>query len=236
MIIMKNLNFLVSLFFILGFQIMFCQQNSSDKGLFYLREKYSWPTQIPNIPVNDYSFFGNHSSLSLLLNKKMKLVVELGSWLGASTRFLLDKAPSATVIAIDHWEGSYEHKLFWWNLLPTLYESFLANCWHYKERLIPMKTTTIEGLEEIFAAGLMPDLIYLDAAHDYASVTNDLEKMYACFPSSILTGDDWSWNWNGIPDEKRPQDDTFPTQRAIKDFAQRHNLEIRVVDNFWMIV
>src|SRR5690606_40474206 len=65
--------------------------------------------------------------LSRFLSPQSVLVVELGSWLGKSTRFLLRQAPHATVVAIDHWKGSAEHQRRHRHRLISLYETFLVD-------------------------------------------------------------------------------------------------------------
>lgn len=190
-----------------------------------LKQKYSWPIRKPHIKPDSESLFANQAEMAALLNSRMQLIVELGSWLGGSTRFMLDHASQATIIAVDHWRGSVEHykNSHWAHKLPKLYETFLVNCWQYKDRLIPMRTTTLEGLQEIAALGLQPDLIYLDAAHEYEAVFADLEMAFKLFPKTILVGDDWSWP---------------SVRQAVIDFARHYNLKIIAQDerNFWRLV
>lgn len=194
-----------------------------------LKQKYAWPQQKPNVPLDNQTMFGNEIPFAKVLNKNMKLIVELGSWLGASTRFILDTASNATVIAVDHWLGSAEHAQIpiYQSRLDHLYETFLVNCWKYKDRLIPLRNNTIDGLREIYNAGLNPDLVYVDASHDYESVLQDLETIYRYFPSTMITGDDWNWNY---------QNSNFPTRRAVIEFAKRHQFKITAENKFWVIV
>jgi hypothetical protein len=203
------------LFFLIFAQNLFASLES-------LQEKYSWPQSKPSVKSDNQSMFSNDKQLKQVLNNRMKLIIELGSWLGSSTRFILDQSPKATVIAIDHWKGSSEHqkKPHYQNKLEHLYETFLVNCWHYKHRLIPMKTTTQEGLREIADAGLMPDLIYIDAAHDFDSVLADISLSYKLFPNAILTGDDWSWT---------------SVRQAVEYFAQHNNMNVVASRNFWQL-
>ncbi len=186
-----------------------------------------WPEQKPNVTEDHHSMFFNQGQLAALLNNETKLVIELGSWLGGSIRFICQNAPNAIVIAIDHWQGSPEHfeNPDCQKRIPTLYETFLVNCWEYKNRLIPLQASTIEGLEKVKAAGLNPDIVYVDAAHDYDSATRDIEKVYELFPKTCICGDDWQWNASA----------GLPVQRAVRDFAARHNFTIHAERNFWRL-
>lgn len=213
---------MVKIFFTLS--ILFLSAPTISYSLDTLRDKYSWPESKPLVQPDWESQFCNAKPMRELLYKRpdIKLIVELGSWLGGSSRFILYWAPQATLIAIDHWKGSPEHfaREYWANKLPTLYETFLVNCWGFKERLIPMRTTTLEGLQEIYDAGLKPDLFYVDASHDFDSVMAELEKITTLFPEAYITGDDWN---------------LVPVRRAVIWFTTPRNLNYKTYDNFWEI-
>jgi hypothetical protein len=153
-----------------------------------------------------------------------RLVVELGAWLGLSTRFLADHAPNATVVSIDHWLGSPEHRAQsqFRGMLPTLYEAFLAACWEYRGRVIPLRMTTLQGLQTVADFGLAPDLVYVDAEHSFAAVSAELELAGSLFPGARLVGDDY--DWPGVA-------------RAVDAFAVRHGLRVeRVGHRGWKLV
>ena len=105
-----------------------------------------------------------------------RVIVELGSFTGRSTRFLADQAPSAVVIAIDHWGGNPEMaadpELV--ALMPRLHETFLAECWLYRDRVVPVRRSSVEGMREVAEAGLRPDVVFIDADHGYDAVRADL--------------------------------------------------------------
>ncbi len=99
-----------------------------------LADKYTWPVVKPAVNPDEETL-----CMIMIRSKKfsaedLKLIVELGSWLGASARFMLDHVPHARLIAIDHWEGSsemQENPRYKWKLA-NLYETFLVTCWAYK--------------------------------------------------------------------------------------------------------
>lgn len=184
-----------------------------------------WPSEKPQVEKDDHGWFtwGSEKVFEKLLSEKTQVVVELGSWLGKSTRFILDHAPNATVYAIDHWKGCVNHqrKENFQERLSTLYETFLVNCWEYRDRLVPVKTDTILGLEEIHHTGLKPDIVYIDASHDYKSVLADIEKTIELFPEAQIIGDDWLWGGQR------------PVKQAAEKCAKDNNLTIEVVYNTW---
>jgi hypothetical protein len=165
------------------------------------RQAHPWPDQQPSVTAREnegWLFPTTQEMLARFLSNKTQLVIELGSWLGLSTRFLASRAPRATIIAIDHWQGSPEHQQDpqYAGLLSVLFETFLVNCWAQRGRIVPVRAGTIEGMERVARAGLQPDVIYVDADHGYDGVSADLRAIQRLFPSATIVGDDW--NWEGV--------------------------------------
>lgn len=189
-------------------------------------KEHPWPDEKPDVPVppeRNWLFDGAKRALSDTISAEAKLIVEVGSWLGRSTRFISDLAPGAKVIAIDHWKGSPEHyrdpELA--PLLPRLYETFLTQSWEYRERIIPVRATSVEGLQQVAGAGLVPDVIYIDSDHSYESVVADLSVALDLFPTSRIVGDDW--DWDGV-------------RRAVQTIADQRKLRFEIFDTAWRII
>lgn len=167
-----------------------------------LRARYPWPATKPAADPEDHGWF-QQCSRNLLgdrITPGTRLIVELGSWLGQSTRWLLERAPQATIIAVDTWEGGPDHHHnapkdpTLARLLPVLYEKFCVNMWAYRDRLIPMRSRSVDGLLELWdRCGLEPDLIYIDADHTTKAVIADIATATTWFPDAKIVGDDWCW-------------------------------------------
>lgn len=162
-----------------------------------LKKVFSFPATPPAVSTSDHGWFGPEhvELLSGLLGPETKVFLELGSWLGKSTRFVASRAPKATVIAVDHWQGSVEHHTTpeWQAFLPTLYDTFIKNCWTYRERIVPLRMDTVSGMKLIHQHGVKPDIIFIDAGHDYISARADLSYALSLFPDAVLCGDDFLW-------------------------------------------
>ncbi len=162
-----------------------------------LRSRHPWPSQKPASirPVEGWLDHGNKRVLARSLSPATRVVVELGSWLGLSARYLAEKAPNAVVVCVDTWQGSREHTSddALRDLVARLYDSFLGNTWDLRNRIVPIRALSWDGLEEVHAAGVRPDLIYVDASHAKEDVERDLETAIRLFPDAVLLGDDWSW-------------------------------------------
>ena len=70
-------------------------------------QRYPWPDSQPEgyLALSRWFLIDNQIGLSELL-KPGDVVIELGSWLGESTRFMCDSVfPNGHVYAVDHWQG-----------------------------------------------------------------------------------------------------------------------------------
>jgi hypothetical protein len=188
--------------------------------------RFPWPAERPVVPVppeRNWLFPGAREVLAQSLSADTRLVVELGSWTGRSTRYIADLAPHAKVVAVDHWEGSVEHgqdpELV--AFLPRLYETFLSECWDYRERIIPVRSKSVEGLQRVRDAGLYPDVVYIDADHGYEGVFADLTTALDAFPEAAIVGDDWDWE---------------SVRTAVEAVAQERGLEVKPHRTAWRIV
>jgi hypothetical protein len=191
-----------------------------------LAAAHPWPDEKPCVPPNRHHGWlmcGARQSLQESLSAQTRVVIELGSWMGLSTRFIADHAPNAVVIAVDHWKGSPEHQASkeLRPLLPQLYDTFLASCWEYRDRIVPVRASTLEGMREIAGHNIQPDLIYIDADHAYESVKADLEEAIALFPKSRIVGDDW--DWPGV-------------RRSVTDVCTARGLAVESTGNSWRLM
>lgn len=167
--------------------------------------RYPWPNERPTPEVVHPEIEGwfagaNRTMLAELIERhddelgRPIVFLELGSFRGLSSKWLAQQLDSSdTLICVDHWLGSEEHhrREDWRELLSTLYEVFLSNLWDYRERVVPMRTTTLDGMKELSELCITPDIIYVDAAHDAESVYRDITMAKNLFPDAEICGDDW---------------------------------------------
>lgn len=180
-----------------------------------LREPYCL---INDLPFDDHGWFLNTEQLSELIDlKQPHTIIEVGSWLGSSTRFLAAKiVAEGKVYAIDTWRGSVEHQND--PRINNLYQIFLSNVKHagLTEKITPVR---MESLEAARALNIQADLIYIDASHDTLNVYNDILAWNKHLANGgILCGDDWNWK---------------SVRAAVKAAAQVLNYKVHSSGNFW---
>lgn len=173
---------------------------------------------IKDLPFDDSGWFSNARTLGDCLKvKQPKIVIEIGSWLGLSARFIAQNiSEDGKVYAVDTWKGSPEHRSD--PRLPHLYQIFLSNIKQagLTDKIIPIRMASLEAAE---ALNVVADLIYIDAGHDEESVYKDIIAWYPHLAAKgILCGDDWSW----------------PSVSAgVKRAAKELNLKITAETYFW---
>lgn len=169
------------------------------------------------LPPYYHGWFVNQKQFdNIFSNNDISVVVELGSWLGASSIYIARKLKEGgKLYAVDHWKGSIEHQnpnqKDVLHLLPTLYEQFLSNIIHANltNIIIPIKNTTLEAAKNL---SIKPDLVYVDASHDEESVYQDLKAWYPKLAyNGIMCGDDWP---------------LLPVRKAVQRFASEKKINI----------
>ena len=192
-----------------------------NKNIETLAQIYRFPETRPDLPF-DGGGWPNCVEENIFrdtLNERTKVYVELGTWLGASLRLALEMAPNAIGIAIDTWRGDRyirapEHDAF------AIYNQFLANQWEYRHRVIPITANSWEGLRLIDAFGITPDVIYIDASHEYEDVYKDIKTALELFPTAVICGDDYQPFFDGVI-------------RAVDELAQIHKKNAIIKGGSW---
>lgn len=178
------------------------------------------------LPFASHGWYYNGPQLEeLILTNKVKTVIEIGCWLGTSTRHMASNLPKGgRLYAVDHWKGSGEHQPgqpYWIPEVSKLYEYFLSNVIHagLTDKIIPVRMDSLEAAKELTVKA---DLVYIDASHDTPSVYAD---MLAWYPhvrkGGIFCGDDWTF---------------ASVQLAVNAFAAQHDLKVKASGNFWQLI
>lgn len=189
---------------------------------------FRYPDNISDLEFDDHGWFPKwNSQLLLPLVKDKKLVLELGSWLGKSTREWLTNS-EANVICVDTWEGSIEHNQND-KRVQALYNTFMSNQKQWQDRVFPMRMTSVKALLELQKyPDIQPDFIYIDASHQYEDVYLDLSLCYNAYPNAVIVGDDWGWH-------NKSQSKRKTVQEAVKEFCKNYKKEYEANRWAWRI-
>jgi cephalosporin hydroxylase len=135
-----------------------------------------------------------------------KIVIEIGVWKGGSTMFMADRLRAlqldAVVIAVDTWLGSWDHwinpvtrqELGFVNGYPNFYYKFLNNVRsaRLENYVVPLPLDSLNAYETLKHLQIYPDLVHIDAGHDYRAVKQDIDIWWPQItPGGFLIGDDY---------------------------------------------
>ena len=156
-------------------------------------------------------------------------IIEVGSWKGASALHmaqLLDGCRiDGEIVCVDTWLGTADSwlgidapdggvTLKWGH--PTLYHQFMANILHSQRSdvITPLPLDSLNAARFFKTRGMIADLIYIDASHDYHCASADINSFWDVLrPRGIFLGDDYSLHWPGVV-------------RAVLDFADAKRLSV----------
>lgn len=165
-----------------------------------LADAHPWPAERPRVAEQWHGWF--HAKTRALLAEHVTrdtgLVLELGTWLGLSTRWILRRAPRAKVISIDHGQAGMARlpaalRKDVAAKLPTLDATVRRNLWPWRRRLVLVTADTLAGISQVYSCALTPEVCYIDAGHDYEHVSRELRLLDRLWPGIPLVGDDFSW-------------------------------------------
>lgn len=149
---------------------------------------------------------GNNPIFRDLIEKyKPTTIVEVGSWQGQSAinmaKICKELGLNTTIYCIDTWLGalefytqpSKERDLMLEDGYPTVYYKFLDNVRKsgVEDVIKPIPLPSNIGLKYIKHLGIKPDMIYIDASHEYEDVKNDIILAGELEPK-IIFGDDYT--------------------------------------------
>lgn len=144
-----------------------------------------------------------HPKLAELIREtEPGLIVEVGTWLGASALWMAEQT-DAPIVCIDTWLGAPEMwtdhadgtrygALKLQHGYPTIYYDFLSNvvCAGKQSQITPMPMPSSVALPLLNAWKVRPGLIYIDGDHSYRAVRNDVRLALELWPR-IICGDDF---------------------------------------------
>jgi len=174
------------------------------------------------LPFNPQGWYSNGPSMEYVLKStNAKVVIEVGSWLGLSTRHIARTIPEDGVVyAVDHWLGtpSEDNSVF---DMANLYRQFLSNVIHENltHKIVPLRMSSIEAAATL---QIKPDVVYVDATHEYNEVYEDITLWFPFVKGhGVLCGDDYNWGYEAS------------VKRAVDRFARENNLIVHDDGWFW---
>ncbi|TNE61119.1 MAG: hypothetical protein EP335_16845 [Alphaproteobacteria bacterium] len=209
-----------------------------------LRMQHPWPN-IEGVRAWDFTLGGGGRELvdAIIRADRPKVMLEIGCFLCASAKRWLGLDDDLVVVGLDPWDDGLIDQCKRYVGRPGLSRAYpdlavqqqfaadiesqgpfrtaLANLRGHEDRFIPVRGLSPDALDGLKAAGLEPDLIYIDAGKK----ADDLEACHALWPDARLTGDDWHWN----------RTKGYPMRRIVTAFAEKHGFTVEAEHATWVL-
>jgi len=207
------------------------------------------------LPGYAYMWGGDLAVFAALIEEeKPELVVEVGTWLGASAvtmgSRMIRLGIDGVVVCVDtflgdpEWREWKEERAAPWKMdafkslnlvngFPNMYETFLKGiiASGLEKRIVPFPATSIQAYFFMKREGIVPDLIYIDGDHSERQVYEDVETYYSLLGGGgLIFGDDFNDpRWEGV---------TIAVTRFARENGLKVELSVDEVRNkkrFWKI-
>lgn len=186
--------------------------------------------------ANPQGWHSTHAIFAKLIEESApKIIIECGSWKGASAIHMATLAPFSKVFCADTWLGGIDHELNQENPTsvlkrergyPLLYQQFLFNVAKagLQNNIVPVVQTSVNAARLLRTHGITAELIYIDGSHEAMDPFWDILAYWPLLKKGgIMFGDDW-----GFPDVKAS------VFRFLCEAKLWERFEI-VDGNFWII-
>lgn len=137
--------------------------------------------------------------------KSHKSIVEIGSWLGRSTRALADNLPpGGRVYCVDTWDGTGDDPAF---AFAKEYDGngafirFYKNLWDHIDagRVVPLRMSSLAASKLMRQLRIPVNMIFVDGCHEYPAVKDDLMNWRPLLTADgLLCGHDYTPDWPGV--------------------------------------
>lgn len=194
------------------------------------RAEYPWPEHKPNCGPKVHGWVLHTLAWQKLLRERpAATVLEVGAWTGKNSLHLLETYPDVWLVAVDLWTpvgfwGEHWRKWVSEGVVKEEHDPlhlYQANLWPHRERAVTVRNDSVQGMLRV-KDYIDPDIVYIDAAHDYDSVLADVTCALALFPNAIICGDDYEKE-NGVAN-------------AVDRIAHEQEKRLDGIGRFWRYV
>lgn len=135
--------------------------------------------------------------------RRHKVIVEIGSYAGRSSRVLADNT-EGLVYCVDDWFGprEFEPEI----KRAELYDTFVKNNQDHIDsgKIIPLRMVSMEAVKLFMTPGVapVPDMVFIDGSHDFQNVHDDIMAWSKIIkPGGLFCGHDMQWP--GVTEARR---------------------------------
>ena len=200
----------------------------------YSKEIKSYRARMTDLAISNDWFSDNIPFLLFIFNKydyrsKRLKALEIGSWEGLSSYFILEKLPYCQLTCVDTWQGSDEQKkVFILNQVSKNTENnFDRNTKLFNSRLIKYKGTSFSFYNNNSTSEVY-DFIYIDGSHFLDDLLIDAIKCFQALKTGgVMIFDDYLWRYY-----KKPSDNPAA---AINTFLKLKKGQFKIICIYYQV-
>jgi predicted O-methyltransferase YrrM len=148
---------------------------------------------------------------------KNGLVVEIGCWMGRTTRAMADNKRSGNIFAVDTWKGSEENQDFLKDKPEDyLFQEFSKNLADHiaSDLVTPLRMDSLSAAYHFARLGTKFKFVFIDASHDESVRADIIAWRPLVEPGGVLAGHDYDWGYPAVVHAVRELISETPNQAA----------------------
>lgn len=175
---------------------------------------------MPNIPRWEDAFRYLNIDVEQRLN-----ILEIGSWEGASSLFMLNYFPSSLITCVDTWQGADEHALIDMHMIENIFDAYT---FEFKNRINKFKGSSLLFFANNSLHGIY-DVIYVDGSHHVDDVLIDALNAFRLLKvGGMLICDDYLWS-----EYKKPSNNPA---LAINNFIRMKKRQYKIISAYFQLI
>ena len=176
----------------------------------YAIHSLSFEERIKNLKLSNDWFSENVPFwLSIIeqygLGKKQIRALEIGSWEGLSSYFILSQMPLAHLTCVDTWKGADEHRdesVVPSDVVAQIEDTFDKNVYIFRSRLTKYRGSSFSFFNKADQVRCKFDFIYIDGSHYCDDVIIDAIKCFEILEvGGVMIFDDYLWRYYSTKNE-----------------------------------
>ena len=197
-----------------------------ERRISALREAFPWPKSPLAARADRLSrrrdelvCLGCERLLERHMDDQRWLILHWRATRGIVTRVLASKVWNAVVVAVGHWNDAINT-----DYPPGVRRGdtpaaglFFDDCRRFRDRIVPMRRTPAQSLDELASLSLSPQMIFT-TARSGTELAEDLALWTERVPDAPLMGTGWLRG---------------PVGEMARDFARRNVVELDALDDAW---
>lgn len=209
---------------------------------------FRWPDRRPDMARVRWlpNIQGRDPIVSLINQRQLSTMIEVGSFLGGGALHWLESCPSLSIYGVDEYSSAFNVAeayvasrdavrprvsfpdaneldfILHWSKPGVTFQGVLSNLWDMRDRFTPVRKDVASAFNSLHRAGVLPDLIDIQSLQD----GRELSLAKQLWPNALIIGS----GWGRVDAAGR-----YPVRESAFAFAGRHDMGVAVCADLWIL-